>query len=633
MKNRIGFLRICAIGILSAAAIDAATYSISVNAASDQGALNRFYEQCVGTCHPITVLRSSYRRNIQNAIARGRAEAGFMRIRNHGIFNSDIGIYSVNSAGTPVYNWARFDSIYDVMKANGMHGIVELSHMPPALASSGQSMFWYNGAPGNVSPPKDYTKWRDLVKETVLHCEQRYGVDEVRKNWYFEAWNEPDVGGFWGGTWAEYLKLYDYSAEGVRLADSLVRVGGPACSGYSPERVDLFLKHITSETNAATGKPGIKCDFLSYHRYSGDMSCNGGRSMPKSLICYHKSVADVAKTYNFTGEILCTEWSPQLGSSLHSDEESSASCMAKTIQMLMDMGPGYPPPTAYSFWVLSDIFEEWDARPATALKNEEFGLMMRGDPAIPASFDMPKAVFNAYKLLHRLGDRRVALTGGTTLDGVNGLATVSANKAAVQVLLFNHVDGGGANSANQDDITLAVAGVPFTSAIIEQYMVDRTRSNPYRTWQSLGSPPAPTAAQWTQMKAVAELTRIDSSAATITGGTFSKAFKLNTYSVTLLTIRDRNAVAVAPQQRLRPAGATPALICRGTTLSLSLPDNRGYNLRINAMDGRTILRAHVPGDTWTCAKRLFAPAAYMISARPEKAAGSAGEVRLMAVIR
>jgi len=26
----------------------------------------------------------------------------------------------------------------------------------------------------------------------VLHCEARYGASEVRNNWYFEIWNEPD---------------------------------------------------------------------------------------------------------------------------------------------------------------------------------------------------------------------------------------------------------------------------------------------------------------------------------------------------------------------------------------------------------------------------------------------------------
>ncbi len=47
------------------------TYTLSVRADSSLGAWNRYYEQCVGTCHPITVLHSVYGRNIQNAMLKG----------------------------------------------------------------------------------------------------------------------------------------------------------------------------------------------------------------------------------------------------------------------------------------------------------------------------------------------------------------------------------------------------------------------------------------------------------------------------------------------------------------------------------------------------------------------------------
>lgn len=39
-------------------------------------------------------------------------------------------------------------------------------------------------------PPKDdnYDQWYALVKTTIEHVIQRYGVDEVR-SWSFEVWN------------------------------------------------------------------------------------------------------------------------------------------------------------------------------------------------------------------------------------------------------------------------------------------------------------------------------------------------------------------------------------------------------------------------------------------------------------
>ena len=49
---------------------------------------------------------------------------------------------------------------------------VELGFMPSALASGNKTIFWWKG---NVTPPKDYKKWDDLIKALVQHWTQRYG--------------------------------------------------------------------------------------------------------------------------------------------------------------------------------------------------------------------------------------------------------------------------------------------------------------------------------------------------------------------------------------------------------------------------------------------------------------------------
>ena len=42
---------------------------------------------------------------------------------------------------------------------------------------------------GIVQPPQDYNTWYALVKATLEHAVQRYGITEVR-SWSFEVWNE-----------------------------------------------------------------------------------------------------------------------------------------------------------------------------------------------------------------------------------------------------------------------------------------------------------------------------------------------------------------------------------------------------------------------------------------------------------
>jgi xylan 1,4-beta-xylosidase len=420
MKKQFAW-HVCFMSIAAAMSIGtietpAATYTLTADAATSLGSWNRFYEECVDACHTITVLHSSYGRNIQGALARSHAECGFKKMRAHGIF-TDGNVYSETN-GTPVYNWATVDSIYDAVKALGMTVVVEFDGMPPALASGSQTACWYNGTPLNVSPPKDYSKWQNLVTALVQHMEQRYGAEEIRKNWSFEVWNEPDQAYFWSGTQADYLKLYDYAAEGVRLADSLCRVGGPAISGCSPSWIDVFTNHVVSGTSAATGLKNIKCDFVTYHRYSDDPAYAGiptNPSYPGGMNLYHRALDSLLHKNNFKGDIQCTEWAPCAFTKVyHSDNESSASFIAKTIHVLSDNDPvKYPLPSAFSFFCLSDIIEEWNAGTTTGFYNA-WGLLLRGDKNIPDSWDVPKPSYNAFRLLHKLGETRISLTGGTT---------------------------------------------------------------------------------------------------------------------------------------------------------------------------------------------------------------------------
>ena len=88
--------------------------------------------------------------------------------------------------------------------------------MPRDLASDpGKTVFAYKGI---ISPPKDWTRWADLVRALVTHLVDRYGLDEVRDNWAFEVWNEANLSVFWSGTPADYWRLYEVTARAVKTS-------------------------------------------------------------------------------------------------------------------------------------------------------------------------------------------------------------------------------------------------------------------------------------------------------------------------------------------------------------------------------------------------------------------------------
>ncbi len=45
--------------------------------------------------------------------------------------------------------------------------------MPSDLASGSQTIFWWKG---NATPPKDYKKWEELIRNLTQHFTDRYGV-------------------------------------------------------------------------------------------------------------------------------------------------------------------------------------------------------------------------------------------------------------------------------------------------------------------------------------------------------------------------------------------------------------------------------------------------------------------------
>jgi xylan 1,4-beta-xylosidase len=575
----------------------AVDYTLSVNATSRQGAWNRFYERCVSMDHMYTAVNSTYGRNCINALRRGHDEAGFQSVRGHGILDADVGLYTENAAGQAILNWTTFDKIFDSIKAVGMRPLFEISFMPPALATAATTInsVWYNGVSGNWNAPKDYAKWRVLVKEIIKHCKTRYGEAEVRNNWFFELWNEPNwmYGG--GGGYTGWKTLYQHTAQAFTEEDPQIKLGGPAESGgSSSSAVPDFMQW--------TRQNSIKADFCSYHIYSndaGETTHHLDATIPTS---FHQGAIENAKrSNNFTGLILNTEFGPSYtyGADMKvvHDGEAAASYAAKAIHQFT-IDDAIPPPHTLAWWTISDIYEEYDNRGGSCAFSGCYGLLCRGDPAIPQSWDVAKPAFNAYKMLHMLKNEEIRCTGGTTASpGVNAVATISAGNDTLCVLVYNHVDNQNGNSATVDNVALTISNVPFSRARVEHFVVDRTHSNSYQAWVGMGSPQNPSASQWTTIAAAADLAYYeDPATVTITGGAYTKSFPQNHYSVGL--VRLSNAEPVSVQKALRATqGAGAAVQTRYATnrVTVDLLVPGAYSVKLYSAGGRRVSAADVQG--------------------------------------
>ncbi len=218
----------------------AAGVTVEVDAADVLGPLPRPWRPMIGSEHLSHMLSTDTTggrvvgEELTAALKAAHGELGVSHVRAHAILGDDLGVYR-EVDGEPVHDFTGVDRVYDHLRSIGMYPVVELSFMPHDLASDPATTVFEYGA--IVSPPKDWQRWHDLIRDLVAHLAERYGLEELVELWSFEVWNEANLEVFWSGTPEQYLELYDVTAAAVRSVDGRLRVGGPssAASGWVEE--------------------------------------------------------------------------------------------------------------------------------------------------------------------------------------------------------------------------------------------------------------------------------------------------------------------------------------------------------------------------------------------------------------
>jgi len=361
------------------------TITVDVNAV--QGPLDTSFKECIGAGRANEGLRADW----QDQLREARRECGFKYIRMHGLLTDDMGVYKEDAQGNPIYNWQYIDRLYDFLLSIDIKPFVELSFMPKGLASGSKTIFWWRG---NVTPPRSYDKWADLIRHLVAHFQERYGHDEV-KTWYFEVWNEPDLhDGFWTGTKEDYFKLYAVTAQAIKSVSPDYRVGGPATAMGQWD--ESFLGYCYSNS--------VPLDFISSHNYgvkSGYLDETGQRGTvidpdPNSVIgrmIDERKMIDHSPMPNLP--LHFTEWSSAYTPTdfMHDTYQQAAFILSK-------VKGAYRSVDSMSYWVFTDIFEE--NGPRFTPFHGGFGLINYED--------LKKPAFYAFKFLNELGPTELANT-------------------------------------------------------------------------------------------------------------------------------------------------------------------------------------------------------------------------------
>ena len=380
---------------------------IKVDYNKSVGKMNTMFKECVGAGRANEGLRADW----QQQLALVKKECDFKYIRMHGLLTDDMAVYREDSKGNPEYNYQYVDVLFDYILSIDMKPFVELGFMPSALASGKETIFWWKG---NVTPPKDYKKWEDLIRNLTQHFTERYGADEV-KSWYFEVWNEPNLTpGFWTGTQAEYFKLYDYAARGIKSVNPEYRVGGPGTAGaaWESEMIDFCEKNNVPIDFVSTHSYGVGQGFLDEFGQSGTVLSKDNGAVSGDVLQSRKEIAASTKP---NLELHYTEWSSSYtpADPIHDSYHS----VAYILQKLKQVGNAA---NSMSYWVFTDIFEE--PGPRFTPFHGGFGLLNTQGIKKPAYF--------SYSFLNKLGETELQNTD------TSSWATKNA-KGDVQILLWD----------------------------------------------------------------------------------------------------------------------------------------------------------------------------------------------------
>jgi len=428
-----------------------------------------FWEQMFGSGRAILSLRDSYRRDLRAV----KQITAFTYLRFHGIFDDEVGVYDEDGQGRPVYNFSYIDQIYDGLVANGVRPFVEISFMPNQLAARNiLHSLWYKP---NISPPKDWSRWDGLISAFTQHLVDRYGIDEIAQ-WYFEVWNEPNLD-FWAGEpkQASYWELYDHTALAIKSTSPRLRVGGPATAQAA--WVDAFIRHCAEKN--------VPADFVSTHVYANDSAQDvfgSPADIPRDqMVCRAvKKVHNQIRTSSLPNLPLI--WS-EFNASYKTEPEVTDSIymgpwLADTIRQcdgLVDI---------MSYWTFSDVFEEQGV-----VKTPFYG-----GYGLVAADGIPKPAFNAFKLLHRLGDERIQLD--------SDFALLTRRKDGTLVLaLWNYASP--EQTGSPRTVTVQLKGTNARQALIAR--VDRDHGDFHAVYGTKGAPRYPTQTQIQELRKAVEL--------------------------------------------------------------------------------------------------------------------------------
>ncbi|MFD2797635.1 xylan 1,4-beta-xylosidase [Promicromonospora vindobonensis] len=449
--------------------------------AEPSGVLGDAWRSCVGTGRFNLALRQDY----QESLALVQQDIGFRYIRGHGLLSDDVGVlrpYDQAGYSGTRYAFTYVDQVVDAYLSLGIKPFLELGFMPEALASGTDTVFWWKG---NITPPRDHREWAGLVRATLRHLVDRYGLDEV-STWPVEVWNEPNLVNFWkDADRAAYFRLYEVTAAAVKDVDPSLQVGGPVLSPGADDWWEPFAEFVTSRD--------VPIDFTSVHAYSSGPAQHVPFGVYQTLGSPETLLDQFARPRKLLAGTQLAELPlhvSEFNTSYRPDNpiHDTAYNAAYLAPVLAGGGELVD---SFSYWTFCDVFEEVGV-PASFFHGG-FGMLTHRQ--------IKKPTYHLYAFTARMGQDVLA-------RGTDHLVTRDSSTGRVTVLAWQPVGGTDAPpEPDRHELRLSLPVSATGRVFVMRHDVDQAAGNAWAAWGAMGRPASPSGRQLDALREASEPAR------------------------------------------------------------------------------------------------------------------------------
>lgn len=430
--------------------------------------------------------------SVQAQLRRAQREIGFTYLRFHGIFDDDMRIYQEHEDGSPWFNFAYADLLFDFIQEIGLIPHVELGFIPSRLAKNDGMLF--DNPNIRICMYNDPEKWQALIQASLSHWIDKYGLANVRR-WRFTIFSMNYVEMTPQAlTLEEYSEMFETAYRTLKAIDPELKLGGGGCfPSIALDKNGLlrFLREMHER--------GCPPDFITLQCYphenivqdmeflyftANQMSIPSILSKDRDFTLhllrrFHEMLAE-----NGWGScpLVVEEWN----STLWQRDLSSDTCY-KAAWLVKNALQSYELTESLGYWLLTDFIDEWLV--PGGVFHGGYGLFTMGG--------IPKAGYQALRLLNRIGERKV--------DAGEGWF-VSRTDNTIQIYLYHYchydalyryryqklTDPHDAykvfeNSGNLK-IELELCGLDAGVYREESWTIDRANGSTFDKWMEMGAP-------------------------------------------------------------------------------------------------------------------------------------------------